>query len=154
MNKPTARVKILCLYAHEDLEIIRKLETHLTTANQNIDFSGLSDKDINSEQSKNRVNEEIKLYDIFILSISDDFIASEINTGTEMQKIMHQHEEQKSVVIPMIISPCNWFNFSYARLQSLMFDKPINDSGWNSVDEALQKAVKGIEQVILYINRR
>lgn len=154
MNNTTDKVKILCLHANEDSEIIQKLGKHLTALNQNIDFNLLSDDNSNSEQSENGNNNELESYHIFLLAISVDFITSSINTGIEMQKIMQQHEERKSFVLPIILSSCNWFIFPYGKLQALPINAtPVNDRSWNSVDDALLKVIAGIEQVIIHINK-
>jgi len=148
MSNSTKKINILCLYAEEDLEVIQKLEKHLIASNQNIEFRTFSNKDIDSIQRKIIFQNEVNLIQIFLISVSINFITSKINTSIEMQKVMQQHEGRKSTVIPVIISPCNWYTFPYAMLQSTP-SKPIIDNNWNSIDDAILSVVQGIEHVII-----
>lgn len=149
----TTKTKILCLHAKEDLKIVQQLETrltkHLFAAKQNIDFSILSDHDIDSVEGKAIVHQEIDATDIFLLSISVDFLISKINTGEEMQMIMQRRKEEKSRVIPIILSACNWFNYPYATLQAIPIDgKLVDDKSWNNINEPLLDIVQTLERII------
>jgi hypothetical protein len=82
--------------------------------------------------------------DIILLLVSSDFLASEYCYDVEMKRAMEQHASGTTVVIPVILRPCDWHDTPFGNLLAAPQDgRPITQ--WPNADEAFLDVVKAIK---------
>ncbi|HEX9000398.1 MAG TPA: hypothetical protein VGB07_10905, partial [Blastocatellia bacterium] len=70
----------------------------------------------------------------------------------EMSRAIERHNAKEAVVIPIILSACDWQGTPFSKLQALPKDaKPIKS--WNDRDEAWLDVVRGLRKVIENLRR-
>ena len=71
----------------------------------------------------------------------------------ELARAIERHEAGEAVVIPIILSACDWQGAYFGKLQALPKDaKPIKN--WNDRDEAWLDVVRGLRRAIEKLSRR
>jgi len=91
---------------------------------------------------------------VVLLLISPHFLASDYCYGVEMQTALELHTQQRAVVIPVILRPCEWQEEpSLAGLQALPKDgRPVTT--WQNTDEALLDIARGVRKTISTLGPR
>ena len=147
------RAKVFYSYSHKDEAYKNSLVTHLTILKRIELIDDWHDRKIlpgadwGGEISGNLLDS-----DVIILLVSSDFIASEYCYCKEMSTAIEMHESKQSIVIPVIIRPCEWGESPIGSIQALPKDvKPI--STWGNEDEAWLDVVSGIKSVVKNVNK-
>jgi hypothetical protein len=79
-------------------------------------------------------------------------MASDYCYAKEMLRAIERHDAGEAVVIPIILSACDWQGAPFSKLQALPKDaKPIKN--WNDRDEAWLDVVRGLRRVIESLSR-
>lgn len=141
-------LSIFYSYSHKDVGLRDELETHLSLLKRKGFISNWHDRSISAGQEwEPEINDNIKSADIILLLVSSDFIASDYCYGKELSIAIDNHEENKSIVIPVILRPTDWEGAPFAKLQALpAAAKPV--TSWNSHDDAWLDVVRGIKKAI------
>ncbi len=85
--------------------------------------------------------------------ISARFMASNYCYAKEMIRAIERHDAGEAVVIPIILSACDWHGAPFSKLRALPKDaRPIKK--WNDRDEAWLDVVQGLRRVIEMLSRR
>lgn len=96
---------------------------------------------------KGEIDHHIFNAGMVLLFISPDFFESDYCYEIELTQALKQHKEGRTVVIPVIVRPCDWHTAPFAELQALPRDgKPI--SRWEDKDEACLDVANGIMKVV------
>ncbi|RKI72897.1 TIR domain-containing protein [Corallococcus sp. AB049A] len=143
-------------YSDEDSELRDDLEQHLSEVESlhlrpSYDFEteGVSDgwSDVlGSPWSEQRLSDMADA-DVLLLLLSPHFLASEQCVEVELTQALEQQESQVSLVIPIILSPCDWEHTPLGKLLVLPTDgRPV--TSWRNQDEALDDIAHGIERAI------
>jgi HEAT repeat protein len=137
-------IEVFLSYAHEDEELRKKLETHLSLLIRQGTISPWHDRDIKAgSEWKRDIDAHLDGAQIILLLVSPDFIASDYCYSTEMTRAMERHESGEARVIPIILRPVDWQRAPFGKLQALPRDaKPVTD--WSSQDQAFYDVVQGI----------
>ena len=149
-------MNIFLIYTLTDKDTMLHLLRHLNPLKEVFDLSIWHDDPIISGQSWNTYFESrIHHTNIFLLLISDEFMNSQFISQTEFKAILDKHNENKAVVIPVIIDNCKWdidlklndIGFNLVELEVLPEGgKPIEN--WDSPDEVKNRIVAGIGRII------
>src|SRR5215510_4817146 len=141
-------IRLFISYAHRDEDLRQELDNHLSNLRRQQIISGWHDRRIApgqewAEQIDNALNEA----QIILLLISARFMASDYCYAKEMVRAIERHDAGEAVVIPIILSACDWQGAPFSKLQALPKDaKPIK--AWNDRDEAWLDVVRGLRRVI------
>src|SRR6266516_803515 len=93
-------------YAHEDEQLRRELEKHLSLLRQQRIISTWHDRRITAGTDwSQEVDEQLDSASIILLLISADFMASQYCYSTEMKRAMVSHAALRARVIPIILRP-------------------------------------------------
>ena len=144
-------MKLFYSYCHLDERFRQALEKHAAVLKANGDITDWCDRRLTAgEEVQPEIDNQLEDADIIILSISPDFFASkacmhEMDTALDLR-------QRGTIVIPLIIRPCDWLNSKVSGLLALPKDgKPV--SLWKSRDTAFLDAITGIRQAISGQNR-
>ena len=140
-------VKLFFSYSHKDEDLRDELVKHLTILKRQNIIAPWQDRDI---EAGAEWNEEIQRHlneaQIILLLISANFIASDFCWDNEMDQAMKRHEAGTAVVIPIVLSSCDWKGAPFGKLQGLPKDmKPVKD--WPDHDQAWFNVEQGIRRV-------
>jgi len=146
-------IKIFCCYAHEDKEMLKKLETHLKSLEREGLVDVWNDRDISpGTEWEPEISKHLNEADIILLLISPYFIASEYIYGVEMKRALERHSKGEARVIPIILEYVHWQIEPLRKLQAVPTDaKPVMSTNWYTVNEAFLDVVNGIRIVIAQI---
>jgi tetratricopeptide (TPR) repeat protein len=144
VSQMTQRVKVFFSYAHEDQELRKELEKHLSILKRNGIVSTWHDREIGpGREWKDVIDEELEKAHIVLLLISSSFLASDYCYDLEMKKALERHGQGSAVVIPIILRPVDWKGAPFGKLQALPVDaRPVTK--WGNRDEAFENIAKGI----------
>src|SRR5262249_1896533 len=135
-------------YSHRDEEFRLELNNHLSNLQRHQIISGWHDRRIVPGQEwATRIDDALNEAQIILLLISARFMASDYCYAKEMLRAIERHDAAEAVVIPIILSACDWQGAPFSKLQALPKDaKPIKN--WDDQDEAWLDVVRGIRRVI------
>ena len=146
-------VKIFCSYSHKDEELKNELENHLSILRRIGLIKVWTDRKIlPGEYWQKRINGEIEKSDLILLLISSDFIASDYCFDVEVKKAIEKHEQNESMVVPILVRDCDWEGAPFEHIQGLPTDmKPIISKHWHSKDEGFRNVTSSLKKTIKII---
>jgi hypothetical protein len=149
----SAPLHIFYSYAHEDEELQRRLEVHLTSLKRQKLIDTWHSRDVLAGQfPREEIDAHLNSADIILLLISPDFLASDYCYGIEMKRALERHAAGDTMVIPIILRPTDWTGSPFAHLQALPRDgKPV--TSWLNEDEAFADVAMGIRHYIEGLNQ-
>jgi TIR domain len=135
-------------YSHADEALRDQLEKHLAALKHQGLISTWHDRRILAGQVfGEEIDEHLKSADVVLLLVTSDFLASDYCYKREMQQAMEQHADGTSVVIPVILRPCDWHDTPFGKLLAAPKDgRAITQ--WPNPDEAFLDVVKAIKNVL------
>ncbi|MDY4350375.1 toll/interleukin-1 receptor domain-containing protein [Pectobacterium sp. CHL-2024] len=147
-------LKVFISYSHKDEPYKETLDEHLSLLKRKNIINTWNDRRLIAGQSWDKeISDNILDSDVIIFLVSSSFISSDYCFGVEMKKALELHNENKSVVVPLIIRPCDWQAAEFGCLQGLPKDaNPI--SKWDNEDEGWLDAVNGIKSLIANLGEK
>src|SRR5262245_4543726 len=141
-------IRLFISYAHRDEDLRLELDDHLSNLQRQRIISGWHDRRIAPGQEwADQIDNALNEAQIILLLISARFMASDYCYAKEMVRAIERHDAGEAVVIPIILSACDWKDAPFSKLQALPKDaKPIKN--WNDRDEAWVDVVRGLRRVI------
>ena len=147
-------INLFFSYSHKDEGLRNELDKHLSILKRQGIITAWHDRrihvgaDLDKEISKN-----IQDADLILLLISSDFIASDYCYDNEMKLAIEKHEKGESVVIPVILRPCDWHDTPFGKLLATPTDgKPVIK--FASLDDAFLEITNHIKTTVAVINRK
>ena len=146
-------IRLFISYAHRDEDLRLELDDQLSNLYRQQIISGWHDRRIAPGQEwADQIDNALNEAQIILLLISARFMASDYCYAKEMVRAIERHDAGEAVVIPIILSACDWQDAPFSKLQALPKDaKPIKN--WNDRDEAWLDVVRGLRQVIDRLSR-
>ncbi|BCL80109.1 hypothetical protein ccbrp13_25740 [Ktedonobacteria bacterium brp13] len=145
-------VEIFMCYAHADRLWIDKFEKHLRSLRSQGSIVIWHDRDISAGQEWDQeVDAHLEQAHIVLLFVSPDFMASDYVYGSEFQRIMERNAQEKTRVIPIILSPVYWQRSPFNLLTPLpRIGQSI--SSWANTDIAIAEIMEEIRRLIQHMN--
>ena len=150
------KINIFLIYTLADKDIMLHLLRQTDALKEAFDLSIWHDDPIITGQPwRTYFESRIHHTDAFLLLVSDEFMNSQFIRQKEFTAIINRHNENKSVVIPVIIDNCKWdinlklmgYEFNLAELEVLPEgEKPV--SNWDASEEVYQGIVAPIRSII------
>lgn len=140
--------KVFISYEHEDRELRKRLEKHLSPLIHEGKITIWKYEEIPAGANwKNQIDTHIDEADIILLLVSPNFIASEYCWGNEVSKALELHKAEKAHVIPILLKPIDWKNTPLGKLQALPAGaRPVTE--WPNKDTALNDVAQGIRSIV------
>ncbi len=150
-------INIFIAYSRQDTPYLQKLRVYLRPLSRNKNIHFWYDGEIvPGTKWEEDIKQHLYTADIILLMMSADALNSNFFYETEMTKALEQHQNGKSIVIPIILSHCLWDDpeLQLVDLQALPQDgKPIKD--WLHESKAYDNIARGIRRSIqLVIGKR
>lgn len=141
------RIKVFISYAHEDRDLRKKLEDHLSSLKHSGEISIWQDQEIPLGANwKDQINTHLDEAHLILLLVSSSFLASDYCWNKEVQAALSRHKVGTVRVVPIILRPVNWQNTPLGQLQALPRGaKPVTQ--WDNQDAALEDVVRGIQDL-------
>ncbi len=141
-------LKVLLSYAHEDEDLKKRLDVHLTSLKRSGKIKTWSDRMIvPGTEWNNTIKNELITADIILLLISADFLASEYIWKVEIVKAMERHSNHEAIVIPIFLRPCDWNDMPFSPIQGLPKDGiPVTE--FSDREMAFLQIAQGIRRVV------
>ena len=150
--KNNMKKKIFISYSHKDRELVKKLREYLCR----LEKEGLAkiwydDRVLGGNPWRKDIDHNINESDLILYCVSDSFLKSqpckdEINIGYKL------NEERNVVLVPIILSKCDWKNFPrLSEIQALPIDGRAIDS-YEKDDFAFQEIYEGMKKIINLLN--
>ena len=144
-------VNLLFSYSHKDESLRDELEFHLASLSRQGVITTWHDRRIGAgNEFDHSISEHIESSDIILLLISPYFIASDYCYEIEMKRALERHESKQSIVIPVILHPCDWHDMPFGKILATPKDgRPISKfpnlhDGFLEVTKAVKEAAARI----------
>ncbi|MBE0470355.1 MAG: toll/interleukin-1 receptor domain-containing protein [Methyloprofundus sp.] len=140
--------KVFISYSHKDEAFKESLDEHLCLMQRN----GLVDiwhdrKIIPGQEWDKQIDARLEQAELIIFLVSSSFIASSYCYDIEVQKAIELHEQNKAVLVPVIVRACDWHDAPFGKFQGLPKDaKAI--ATWEDADTAWLHVVKGLKNTV------
>lgn len=141
-------LKIFCCCARKDQDMQKLLlETHLKPLQQSDQIKVWSSAKLYAGvEWKKEIHQQLESADIILLLISPDFMGSDY-CHIEMMQAIERHDQDNTLVIPILLRPVHWENEPFAKLQIIPTNaKPV--TCWRNDDEAFHDVVGHIKRVL------
>ena len=147
-------VNLFISYSHKDEKFKEDFEDHLSSLKDQNIIDVWHDREIIAGQEwKDEIDENLANSEIIIFLVSASFNSSQYCTSIELTQAIKQHQEGKSILIPVIIRHCDWQAYSYGKFQGLPKDgKPI--ASWSDSDEGWLDVIQGLKKTIVEFEGR
>lgn len=150
-------IKLFISYSHNDENPYRiELEKRLKAIQRKFpELQSWQDRNLLAgEQVHKKILQELEEADIVVLLISPDFINSDYCFSHEMEVALKQYEENKNIVIPVIIrTTADWSDFQIGNHTALPTDgKPL--AKWDDQDEFWADVQTGISKQVERLVKR
>ena len=100
-----------------------------------------------SSRLDKEISEKLEACDLFLILVNPDFLASDYCYEQEMERALERRDEGTSIVIPVIVEPCEWQESPLRALKAVPYDgKPI--SKWDNQSDAYLDIVKEVRRVV------
>lgn len=121
-------VDVFFSYSHRDEQLRNELEIHLAMLKRQGIVSAWHDRRIGAgAEIDSEISEHLESADIILLLLSPYFLASDYCYEIEATRALAKHDSGESVVIPVILEPCDWLNSPFRRLKATPTDgKPVS----------------------------
>ena len=143
--------KAFIAYARADKNMVGRLRKHLASLKREKILETWFDGEILAgEEWDKRIREKLETSDIVILCVSADFLDSDYVQTVEVPKALARHDADECIVIPVILTSCDWENQPFARLQvTPEGGKPVTDhanpdQAWTKVAKAIRKTIESM----------
>jgi TIR domain-containing protein len=141
-------------YSHANQKQRKKLREHLIPLEREGLIRPWDDRQLRVGQEVSAsIQAQLEETEVFLLLLSPEFIASEYCHGVEMRHALERHAEGSALVLPIIITPCDWQNSPVGKLVVAPTDgKPI--SNWRPVDAGWTDATRLVREAIVAFRMR
>jgi hypothetical protein len=141
-------IEIFICYSHQDDDLRKKLDTHLSGLKREKKVATWYDRAIEAgSEWEVQLKERLALSPVILLLISADFLASDYCYDKEVKGAIARHDAGNALVIPIILRPCDWQYSPFSKLQALPKDlRPVTK--WGDQDEAWVNVVQGIRRAV------
>lgn len=146
--------KVFVSYSHKDETYKENLEEHLSSLRRNNVIEAWHDRKIIPGQKwKDEIDSNLSEADIILFLVSSSFIDSDYSQDIEVKTAVKQHEEGKSILIPIVVRACDWKDMCFSAFQGLPKDARAVKS-WHDEDEAWLDVVEGIKNAVEEIAKK
>ncbi|MGB1205284.1 MAG: SUMF1/EgtB/PvdO family nonheme iron enzyme [Chitinophagales bacterium] len=154
MTQQKEQINIFIAYSMTDKEYIDELRKHLFPLERNNEIKIWYDGEIIAGAVwEEEIEKHLHEADIILLLVSSDSLYSEYFYDKQVIEALERHEEEKTKVIPIVLSPCLWEETPLKSLEVLP-QEGLPISKWENEDDAYFNVVKGISKSVRQINAK
>ena len=147
-QKTIVPIRLFYSYSHQDEELRKELENHLSLLRRKGLISAWHDRMIGAgDEWKGAIDKNLEEAHVILLLVSSSFLASDYCWDVETKRAVERHNGGEAKVIPIILRPCDWQGAPFGQLQELPRDGKAITS-WSNRDEAFTNVALGIRQAV------
>lgn len=143
-------VRVFISYSHRDDTLRDKLRAHLSQLERDGLVQTWDDRAISAGgEWADEIDERLNQADVILLLVSADFIHSDYCYQKEMKRALERNaaEDDRAIVVPLILRKCDWQTAPFAKLQALPRDaRPLSE--WKTEDDYFEAVAKGLRKRI------
>lgn len=144
----STKINIFVSYAHVDEHHKTALYEHLSSLRRRGEIGVWHDREIlPGKEWQKEISQNLASSDIVLFLVSSAFINSEYCYSIEWEQAVTQKEAGNSILIPIIVRPCDWEDTPIANHQSLPSEGTAIEL-WENADLAWLDVVTGLKKVI------
>lgn len=145
-NKEIMSAKIFISYARQDEDLKNQLLQHLGGLRHNGLIQTFDDHQISAGADwDSQIRHELETADIILFLISHAFLDSEYINKVEVRQAIQRGQEDKVVIIPIALRPCEWNGTPFAGIQCLPRNKKFIDQ-WEDPNLAFMEIAQAIHK--------
>ena len=146
--KTTGPIRLFYSYSHQDEELRKELENHLSLLRRKGLIAGWHDRMIGAgEEWKGAIDKNLEEAQVILLLVSSSFLASDYCWDVDTKRAIERHDRGEAGVIPVILRPCDWHGAPFGKIQALPRDGKAVTS-WDNRDEAFTDVALGIRRAV------
>jgi tetratricopeptide (TPR) repeat protein len=140
--------KVFLSYSHEDEDLCNSFLKHLSQLERDGLIEQWNDRSISpGAEWAGEIDENLNTADVVILMVSASFLNSKYCNDVEMTRALERRQKGETLVVPVIIRPCDWETSRFGKLQALpKGGKPVVD--WKTLDHGFLDAEKSLRTMI------
>ncbi|GAB4194739.1 MAG: hypothetical protein Fur006_40720 [Coleofasciculaceae cyanobacterium] len=143
----TQAIEVFFSYSQEDEDLLDELERQLSVLKRQRLIKVWSARELGAgDELEPELDKHLNTARVILLLISGNFLA-DYGCETEVKRAMERYKEQNTIVIPIILRPCDWRNAPFGKFKPLPTNR-IPVTSWTNRDEALFNVAEGIRTVI------
>ena len=147
-QKTVGPIRLFYSYFHQDEELRKELESHLSLLRRKGLISAWHDRMIGAgDEWKGETDKNLEEAQVILLLVSSSFLASDYCWDVETKRAVERHDRDEAKVIPIILRPCDWQGAPFGKIQALPRDGKAITS-WSNRDEAFTDVALGIRRAI------
>lgn len=146
-NIQMKEIKLFYCYAHEDKFLCDELDMHLKALQRGYDIKVHRIQDWFFGGGQEYAKQPLGEADIILLLISATFMNSDFFSSSIVNEITQRSEQDRSVLVPILLSQCQWQETPFAQLDILPRNHvPIQQ--WSDRDEAFCNVAQEIRCIV------
>lgn len=147
-------IQVFISYSYRDKVLFDELVKHLSILQRQGYIDIWSDRQITAGSDwRDEIDARMEEADLILLLVSPDYLASDYDSGIEMQQALERHETGKARVIPIILRPASWIGAPFGKLIALPRDaKPV--TLWTNREEAWANIAEAIRQLTITLAQK
>ena len=119
-DSSTSRSTVFISYSHTDAEYLKRLRVHLAPYEREHKVDVWDDTRITpGARWKEEIEQAMNAAKVAILLVSADFMASEFIAKDELPPLLEAAEQEGTLIVPVILSPCAFHRSKITRYQAL-----------------------------------
>jgi TIR domain len=141
--------KVFCSYSHKDEPFRQEFEAHVALMRRRGWISMWHDRKILAgDDWAGEIDDNLNAADIVTLLVSADFLNSDYCFDKETARAMERRAKEGTLVVPIIVRPCDWHDAPFGTLQAIPQDGkavsswPNRDEAWTDVAQRFKLAVR------------
>ena len=105
------------------------------------------------EEWCDEINERLNSAGMVFLLVSRNFLSSKYCFEVELPRIIERQDQGKTVVVPILLSACEWEIAAFSRYQLLPANR-VPVASWPDADEAFRDIAIGIRKAVEKLNAK
>lgn len=148
MSQSDKPIEVFISYSKHDLPLLEQLISHLSNLIREQQINIWYDRQMTAgEEWSDEINERLNSAGMVFLLISRDFLSSKYCFDVELPHIIKRQEKGETVVVPILLSACEWEKAAFSQYQLLPSTR-IPVASWPNMDEAFRDVVIGIRKAV------
>jgi len=146
--QPDPPIGVFISYCQHDEPLLRQLVAHLA----NLEREGLVDlwhdrELVAGEEWSEEISGRLNSCGVVLLLVSHHFLSSKFCFDVELPRALERHEAGEVVIVPILLSACEWQPTPFAKFQ-LLPNNRVPVSGWPNANEAFASIAQSLRQAV------
>ncbi|MEK7830906.1 MAG: TIR domain-containing protein, partial [Acidobacteriota bacterium] len=148
MAQPDKPIEVFISYSQKDSVLLEQLKSQLSNLEREQQIKVWYDREmVAGDEWNDEINRRLNSAGIIFLLVSLNFLASKFCFDIELPRIISREDAGETIVIPILLTACEWETTPFSRFQLLPGNR-VPVTSWPNTDEAFRDVVKGIRKAV------